>query len=97
MVPEKQGLKLGHPYCWWERSIASLSSGSRKTRIETKEADDSNQPVLRLSSVPEKQGLKLRKEEPSGFSSSCLSMGSRKTRIETSTLLGANAGYITSK
>ncbi len=84
MVPEKQGLKLKEPgsdkfltFC--------LSSGSRKTRIETDlSAKHRRGNLRRLSSGSRKTRIETGNYGHNlGLSQTCLSSGSRKTRIET--------------
>ena len=82
MVPEKQGLK--QPYAWSLKvGGEGLSSGSRKTRIETPKGNRLSRITRSLSSGSRKtrietQGICVDADYVYGLSS-----GSRKTRIET--------------
>ena len=82
MVPEKQGLKLDEVRDGTALRIG-LSSGSRKTRIETGRATADAQTYTGLSSGSRKTRIETASQVFSGFNLICLSSGSRKTRIET--------------
>ena len=64
--------------------VISLSSGSRKTRIETLNSQDELSPFFRLSSGSRKTRIETWIAlGTAGSAEKSLSSGSRKTRIET--------------
>ncbi len=67
MVPEKQGLKLVSLFLAGCLAILSLSSGSRKTRIETDEIGGTQPPLHGLSSGSRKTRIETVKDNQADY------------------------------